>query len=80
MDNKSSHIPSFKFQTASGMRSGSGVEERHVQGERNPNTNEQREIQRISAMHISATGPGGGNVPNGKNLYPKILLIFLPSV
>lgn len=65
-EHPSDHTRIWSELSASGVRSGSGVEERHVQGERNPNTNEQREIQRISAMHISATGPGGGNVPNDR--------------
>ncbi|GLT72442.1 hypothetical protein SLA2020_443770 [Shorea laevis] len=41
--------------------SGGGTEERPVQGERNLNASEQREIQRISAMKISQAASARGN-------------------
>lgn len=43
----------FLFCTGSGARSGSGAEAGQAQGEKNLSANGQREIQRMSTMHIS---------------------------
>ncbi|GMY21612.1 cell cycle checkpoint control protein RAD9A isoform X2 [Fagus crenata] len=48
--------------------SGSGTEERQVQGETNLNTSEQREIQRISTMRISKVASTRGNEPTDPNI------------
>lgn len=51
--------------------SGSGTEERQVQGERNLNASEQREIQRISTMQISQAASARGNECADPNMYPN---------
>lgn len=56
--------------TGSGAKSGSGAEAGQVQGERNLNASEQRDIQRFSTMHISKAASAGGNEPVGLNMYP----------
>lgn len=54
----------------SGAKSGSGAEAGQVQGERNLNASEQRDIQRFSTMHISKAASAARNEPVGLNMYP----------
>lgn len=65
--------------SGSGARSGNGAEGGQVQGERNLNANGQREVQRMSKLHISNPASASGNEPVDPNAYPKphYLLQFL---
>lgn len=53
----------FLFCAGSGARSGSGAEAGQAQGERNLSANGQREIQRMSTMHISNPACARENEP-----------------
>ncbi|XAR52627.1 Exodeoxyribonuclease III [Bertholletia excelsa] len=55
--------------SGSGAKNGNGIEARQVEAERNPVVNEQREIQRISTMHISKDGSSVGNTAGAPNFY-----------
>ena len=66
-----------QLETGSAAKNGSGAEERQVQMGRNPNTNEEREIQRISTMHISrGAGSAEENVPAQPHSYPEFCYNF----
>lgn len=52
-EHPSDHTRIWSELSGSAARSGSGTEARQAPGERDLNANEQREIQRISTMHIS---------------------------
>lgn len=56
------------FFAGSVVRSGSSVEERLAQGERNLNSGEQGEIQRIGAMRISKDRSVTEDIPG---MYPR---------
>ncbi|KAA8545175.1 hypothetical protein F0562_019936 [Nyssa sinensis] len=66
-EHPSDHTRIWSELSGSAAKNGSGAEERQVQGERNENDNEQREIQRISTMHISKTRSVGENVLGDPN-------------
>ncbi|KAK9292196.1 hypothetical protein L1049_020158 [Liquidambar formosana] len=71
-EHPSDHTRIWSELSGSVAKSGSGVEERQVQGEGNLNASEHREIQRISTIQISKAGSAGGNVPAGHiSLHPK---------
>lgn len=61
----------------SAAKSGNGAEGRNLQGESNLNANEQREIPRFSAMHISKTAQNRENEPLDPNTYPGLLLVSI---
>lgn len=67
-DHPSDHTRLWSELSGSAAKNCSGVEEGHVQGERDLFGSEQREIQRIDTMHISQARSVGGNGPTS---YPK---------
>lgn len=69
----------LQLPTGSATRSGNGAEDRHVPGERNRSTNEQRTTQGIGAMHISKDGYAAG-MPGGHSEYPDKFHIFLSLI
>lgn len=60
----------------SATKSGNGAEGRNHQREMNLNANEQREIPRFSAMHISKTAPNRENETLDPNMYPEPTICF----
>ncbi|KAK2976908.1 hypothetical protein RJ640_024742 [Escallonia rubra] len=75
-EHPSDHTRIWSEISGSAAKSGSGVEERQVSREKDLNTNEQTEIQRIQAMHISKAGPAGDNLSSGPNPYPEIFCLL----
>ncbi|KAL8109349.1 uncharacterized protein LOC141671985 isoform X2 [Apium graveolens] len=65
-EHPSDHTRIWSELSASGIRDGTGAEQRGAQAERNPNTTEQEEIHRISELHIAGAGSGKRNVPNDR--------------
>ncbi|CAA3007082.1 cell cycle checkpoint control RAD9A isoform X1 [Olea europaea subsp. europaea] len=65
-EHPSDHTRIWSELSGSATRSGNGAEDRHVPGERNRSTNEQRTTQGIGAMHISKDGYAAG-MPGGHN-------------
>ncbi|PSS26519.1 Cell cycle checkpoint control protein like [Actinidia chinensis var. chinensis] len=63
----SDHTRIWSDISGSGAKSGNGVEERHVEGGRNPTTKELGEIQRMSTMHISEGRSDVRNMARGPN-------------
>lgn len=61
----------FQFYAASAVRSGSGAEERQVNGQRNMNGSAQRVIQKTSTMHISKNTSARENGSEAPTSYPK---------
>ncbi|PON52082.1 Rad9/Ddc [Trema orientale] len=62
-ENPSDHTRIWSDLSGSATRNGNGNEGRQVQEEQNANASEQREITRISAMHISKSAPDRENEP-----------------
>nr|XP_017243568.1 PREDICTED: cell cycle checkpoint control protein RAD9A isoform X1 [Daucus carota subsp. sativus] len=63
-EHPSDHTRIWSELSASGIRGGTGAEQRDAQVERNPNTNQREDIHRISELHIARDASGKGNVPN----------------
>lgn len=61
----------FQFYAGSAVRSGSGAEERQVNGQRNMNGSAQRVIQKTSTMHISKNTSARENGSEAPTSYPK---------
>ncbi|XAR52630.1 Exodeoxyribonuclease III [Bertholletia excelsa] len=68
-EHPSDHSRIWSDLSGSGAKNGNGIEARQVEAERNPVVNEQREIQRISTMHISKDGSSVGNTAGAPNFY-----------
>ncbi|XP_050143193.1 uncharacterized protein LOC126618992 isoform X1 [Malus sylvestris] len=66
-EHPSDHTRIWSDLSGSGARSGNGAEGGQVQGERNLNANGQREVQRMSKLHISNPASAGGNEPVDPN-------------
>ncbi|XVF31376.1 hypothetical protein REPUB_Repub16aG0140600 [Reevesia pubescens] len=62
-EHPSDHTRIWSDLSGSAAKSSSGVEERQVQGQRNLNASEQRDIQRISMMQITKDAPIRERVP-----------------
>lgn len=60
----------------SATRTGNGIEGRQVPEERNSNASEQREITRISEMHISKPAPDKENEAVNPNMYPECTVCY----
>ncbi|XP_052191977.1 uncharacterized protein LOC127801143 isoform X2 [Diospyros lotus] len=61
-EHASEHTRIWSDLSGSGARNSSGAEERQVDRGRDPNVDDQREIQRISTMHISKAASAAENV------------------
>ncbi|KAM7469749.1 hypothetical protein LguiA_007932 [Lonicera macranthoides] len=70
-EHPSDHTRIWSEISGSAVRSGSGTGERQVQGERNSNNNEQRDIGRINELHISEVRRARVPVPVGPHPYPE---------
>ncbi|KAK1370703.1 cell cycle checkpoint control protein RAD9A [Heracleum sosnowskyi] len=65
-EHPSDHTRIWSELSASGIRDGTGAEQRGAQAERHPNTTQQQEIHRISELHIAGAGSGKRNAPNDR--------------
>ncbi|GFY90558.1 cell cycle checkpoint control protein family [Actinidia rufa] len=73
----SDHTRIWSDISGSGAKSGNGVEERHVEGGRNPTTKELGEIQRMSTMHISEGRSDVRNMARDPNPYIMVYFLWL---
>ncbi|XP_021282480.1 cell cycle checkpoint control protein RAD9A isoform X2 [Herrania umbratica] len=71
-EHPSDHTRIWSDLSGSAAKSGSGGEERQVQKQQNLNASEQRDIQRISMMHITKDAPFRESVPTAPNLHHQV--------
>ncbi|XVE89647.1 hypothetical protein DITRI_Ditri20bG0012600 [Diplodiscus trichospermus] len=71
-EHPSDHTRIWSDLSGSAAKSSSGVEERQVQGQRNLNASEQRDIQRISMMQITKDIPIRESVPAAPSFHHQV--------